>query len=113
MLTTARDTTIEEYFRWNEAIGQVLFEGASAATPAYLHLEPHVLAEVAAAAGEGGADDAQASLVDAVRRTLLPQRIGSPFAPTPNHAEFWERQGRSDDPRAISLLDVSGGSGSG
>lgn len=106
MLTTARDTTIEEYFRWNEAIGQVLFEGASAATPAYLHLEPHVLAEVAAAAGEGGADDAQASLVDAVRRTLRLERIGSPFAWHKNQVELWEDNGRRGYPPVLALLAV-------
>lgn len=74
--------------------------------PAYLHLEPQVLAAVAGAAGEGAADDAQASLIDAVRRTLHLESSGSPFRWHIDRVERWDEQDRRGYPPVLALLAV-------
>jgi hypothetical protein len=104
VLKFAREAAIEEYLRWNEAIGRVLFEGEFAAKPAYLQLEPEILARVAEAAGHASDDEPRDSLVSSVRRTLGLDRVPTPFLHHIAQAELWEEDGRQGYPPYLALL---------
>lgn len=106
MLATTYRAAIEEYLVWNEAIGSVLLDGRFASKPAYLQLEPHILEEVAAAAGHSADDDPRVSLVAAVRETLGIDQIATPFLFHISRAEQWEEKGRDGYPPCLGLLAV-------
>jgi hypothetical protein len=106
VLTTARAAAIEDYSRWNEAIGVVLFEGRFGSIPAYLQLEPAVLDEVAHRAGHGTDDDPRESLVAAVRTTLGRDKAANPFLYHIDESELWEEDDRRGYPPCLALLAV-------
>ncbi|MGQ2941857.1 MAG: hypothetical protein ACT6Q7_10155 [Blastomonas fulva] len=104
-MSNLRSIALERYRKWNSAIYATLFSEPRAHAPAYLYLEPELLA-AAAALAEAEAGDARAQLVAAVRGSLGWDRVDTPFLWHIDEAEIWEDGGMREPPPFLALLAV-------
>lgn len=104
-MSNLRTIALERYRKWNSAIYATLFNEPRAQAPAYLYLEPEMLA-AAALLAEIEAGDAKAQLVAAVRGSLGWDRVDTPFLWHVGEAETWADDGMRDPPPFLALLTV-------
>ncbi len=96
----------QRYFRWNEAIADVVFSSDHAGSPVYLDLEDHIMSEVASKAEPGGTGGAS-GLIKAVKDTLVLERGPSQvFAGHFNHLRAWRNGSRLNPPPVLGLLGM-------
>jgi hypothetical protein len=104
-LSSTRAAALERYRRWNAAIYATLFGEPRAQAPAYLYLEPELLAQAALAA-EVQPENARSELITAVRGALGWDRVDNPFLWHLSEAEAWADDGMRDAPPFLALLAV-------
>jgi hypothetical protein len=104
-LSSTRAAALDRYRRWNGAIYTTLFGEPRAQAPAYLYLEPELLARAAVSA-EVAQENARSDLIGAVRGALGWDRVDNPFFWHLNEAEAWADEGMRDVPPFLALLTV-------
>lgn len=104
-LSSTRAAALDRYRRWNGAIYTTLFGEPRPQAPAYLYLEPELLAQAAVSA-EVPLEDARSELIGAVRGALGWDRVDNPFLWHLSEAEAWADEGMRGAPPFLALLAV-------
>jgi hypothetical protein len=96
----------QRYYRWNDAVADVVYANASAGRPTFLDLEDNVLATIRDLA-EPDATDPAGALVEAVRSNLQLDAGPSPFLGWYlKHLRWWTLTDMLDPPPTLGLLAV-------